>query len=130
MLNCCAGSPSFKSPKAILKTFCFAYNSGDDNLLRSCGSIDYITEKIAKEKLDSNGNPYYTKVEELRFEILNINRGRIGIQREYSDQEILADVRFYSDIDPLYERKVKIFMSQKKSSTSAPSRWMIHRIPE
>jgi len=124
----CSKDP-FKSPKALLKTFCYAYNTGDDRLLNECGRVDYVLKQIAVEKFDADGNPYYERVKGLSFKIVKVHKGRIGIQKEYSDKRILIDVIFRSEEDPIYERKVTIYMSQKKSTTNAPARWQINLIP-
>jgi hypothetical protein len=124
----CSNAP-FSSPKALLKTFCQAYNSENDNLLYECGKIDYIVKNIAVEKIDADGNPYFIKVKNLNFEIIKIHTGRIGLEKEISNQRELIDVRFFSDDDPFYEKKVTIFMSQKKSTTSSDERWQVNDLP-
>jgi hypothetical protein len=123
------GGNSLKSPTSLLKTFCFAYNSSDDNLLKGCGVVDYVLKQIAVEKLDQDGNPYFIKANGLNFEIENIQKGRIGIQKEYSDQKILVNVRFFSDSDSKYIRRVTIYLVLKKSSANSDSKWQIYPLP-
>ena len=85
----CSIKPSCKSPKALIKTFCLGYNQKDDCMLRKCGDVDYIIKQIAVEKYDEYDKPYCARVEELRFEILNVNKGRIGLQSEYSNKNVI-----------------------------------------
>jgi len=127
-LTCCDSQP-FTSPKALLNTFCSAYNTKNDELLYECGLIDYVLEQIAVEKLDPSGDIYYVRAKGLQFKIIDIHEGRIGIQREISKDRILVKVRFYSDVELEYEKVVTIYMTKKKSTTNSPSRWQINLIP-
>jgi len=91
--------------------------------------VDYILSALYIEKLDANGDPYYVMVKGLNFKIMKIHTGRIGLEKEISKDRILADVIFCSDVDPRYERKVMIYMSQKRSTTSSDARWQVNQLP-
>lgn len=81
------------------------------------------------EKIDPDGNLYFVNVKGIDFEIIKVHKGRIGLEKEFSKSRIIVDVRFFSKIDIKFNKKVTIYMSRKKSSTSSDIKWQINYIP-
>jgi hypothetical protein len=97
--------------------------------MHKCGDIGYIAEQLEIEKFDKDDNPHYVKIEALQFKILNIRKGRIGLRQEFSDNEVLVDVLFYSDVETKFKKTITIFMSQKRHNMNDSLIWQIERIP-
>jgi hypothetical protein len=122
---CNTFEPEFSTPQYTLKTYVYAYNKGNGNLLRKCGMATQLDKAFTKSVEDQNGKEVVIPVENIQFKLKDINEGDMNISKYSAIRRVWIDVEFTSISDPDYYFRKTILFEEKRLPFESKIFWQI-----
>jgi len=124
----CAFEPEFDTPDATVRTYVWAYNHNDRDLMTKCG-YNADLYKLFRVRTDLGiGEPTYDVIRDIRAELLTKEWARPKTTRRYTSDRILLVYRITSKSDPTFDVQGKLLLVKRRNrfmDFSDPIRWQL-----
>jgi hypothetical protein len=125
-IGCESAAPDFTTPQYTLRTYVYAYNKGNGNLLRRCGMASDLDKAFTKAVTDQKGKKVFIPIENVVFKVKDIQEGEMSVSKYTTIRRVTLDVEFTSSTDPDFYLKKTVLFEEKRLPFENKTIWQIH----